>query len=434
MSLESRLKSTPRRFELPLFATFKEALLFLLMLLVLCGFSLGIEYKNFLEFKNAQRVEAKVLNHYKKSKNSKEYYVLKLKLKSGNQFYTTSRENLKILTNREISLKVISKNVKFLDFISSFYAPSYSIYLLPKKSSLLESVKTKISNQHSEKTTKELFGALYFADPISKELRDKINLLGVAHLVALSGFHLGVILSVIFLILLPPYRFFQKRYFTYRNAYFDIAIFATLLMFSYLYIVDFVPSLLRAFGMFLVGFLLYIKGIKVLSFTFLFSTLALLIALKPSLFFSIGFLFSAYGVFLIYLTIHHFSDKGVVFIFFAINSLLYFLMLPLVHYYFTPFSPTQLLSIPLTMVFTIFYPLSALLHILNIGSLFDSYLISLFSYPKNQIELEVSPYFLLFFVIISLISIFSKRAFMLLIITSLILFLIGIYKFLNLIT
>ena len=54
---------------------------------------------------------------------------------------------------------------------------------------------------------KELFNALFLATPINKSLRDKCVDFGVSHLIALSGFHLGVLSFVLYWVVYLFYKF-----------------------------------------------------------------------------------------------------------------------------------------------------------------------------------------------------------------------------------
>ncbi|MDN5052808.1 ComEC/Rec2 family competence protein, partial [Aliarcobacter butzleri] len=74
-----------------------------------------------------------------------------------------------------------------------------------------------------------------------------ITAYGIAHVVALSGFHLVVLSFVIYWILYFPYKFFQDRYFPYRNRKLDILLITIAILFYYLILTDIVPSLLRSF-------------------------------------------------------------------------------------------------------------------------------------------------------------------------------------------
>jgi competence protein ComEC len=89
-------------------------------------------------------------------------------------------------------------------------------------------------------------------------------------------------------------------------------------------------------------------------------------------------------------------------------------MNPIVHYFFTTTTIEQLLSPIFTLLFTIFYPLVALLHILQIGGLLDNLLLSLINYNLNSTEVTTPLFIFVFYICISIFSIFNKKIFFLL--------------------
>ncbi|EIV6476778.1 ComEC/Rec2 family competence protein, partial [Campylobacter lari] len=101
-------------------------------------------------------------------------------------------------------------------------------------------------NQHHNEKIKEFYGALFFAKNVSSELRNDVNFYNIAHLIAISGYHLGLLFSFCFLIFAPLYAFFHKRYFPYRSLKLDISIFAFSLLIFYIFLIDFSPSYTRA--------------------------------------------------------------------------------------------------------------------------------------------------------------------------------------------
>ncbi|MDN5076524.1 ComEC/Rec2 family competence protein, partial [Aliarcobacter butzleri] len=113
---------------------------------------------------------------------------------------------------------------------------------------------------------------------------------------------------VIYWILYFPYSFFQNKYFPYRNRRFDILLITMAILFYYLLLTDIVPSLLRAFVLFSLGLYLLRSNIKVISYLTLFYTFLIVIALFPQYIFNIGFWFSIFAVFYIYLFIQYFKN------------------------------------------------------------------------------------------------------------------------------
>ncbi|XMD84207.1 competence protein, ComEC family [Campylobacter lari] len=300
MSLKFSIKETYREF-------------FILLLCFLAIFSLNFiyEYKKYQNFKLTKHLLLKdniVLSSYEKTnKKGKKYQVLKLK-NSDFIFYTTSFKDLNLSKNDVINLRIITKNINFKDYLSkSFYAPSYDFNKTKtqKENTLIR----YFLNQHQNEKIKEFYGALFFAKNVSSELRSDVNFYNIAHLIAISGYHLGLLFSFCFLIFAPLYAFFHKRYFPYRSLKLDISIFAFLLLILYIFLIDFSPSYTRALLMSIFAFYLFSKNIKILSFKFLFLSIVFCISIFPKLLFSVGFLFSILGVFYIYLYLHHFKDQ-----------------------------------------------------------------------------------------------------------------------------
>ncbi|MFW2606351.1 ComEC/Rec2 family competence protein [Aliarcobacter butzleri] len=271
-----------------------------------------------------------------------------------------------------------------------------------------------IENNHQDEKIIELFNALFLAVPVSKELRDVITAYGIAHVVALSGFHLVVLSFVIYWILYFPYKFFQDRYFPYRNRKLDILLITIAILFYYLILTDIVPSLLRAFVMFCLGIYLLRSNIKILSYMTLFYTFLIVIAFYPKYIFSIGFWFSIFAVFYIYLFIQYFKNynKWLLFIFF--NIWMFLIFNPIVHYYFPQTSYEQFYSIPITIFFNFFYPAEIFAHIFGFSDYFDEYLKIFIEYKIFVYEVFTPLYFYILYLFVSFLSIWSKKAFILL--------------------
>ncbi|MBF7045758.1 ComEC/Rec2 family competence protein [Campylobacter volucris] len=387
---------------------------FILFLCFLAIFLLNIfyEYKNYQNFKLTKHLYLKdniVLSSYtKENKYGKKYQVLKLKNSNFN-FYTISYKNLTFDKNKTLSLRIITKDISFKNYLSkSFFAPSYDF----NQTSFIQNQNTIINyflNQHTNEKIKEFYGALFFAKAISKDLRQDVNFYGIAHLIAISGYHLGLLFSFCFVIFAPLYAFFQKRYFPYRSLKLDLSVFAFVLLIAYMYLIDFTPSYTRALCMALFGFYLYSKNVKFLSFKFLVLSIVLCISLFPKLLFSVGFLFSALGVFYIYLYLHHFKNKfsNLTHIIF-LNFWTFLAMIIPVLYFFPLLSLQQFLAIPLSILFIIFYPMVLLLHIFNYGNLLDFYLLDFFNIKFHSINFKISFWVYIGYLFLSLLSIFNR--------------------------
>ncbi len=396
----------------PLFANKKEIVWMVFVLLFLFFISLGWQFYGYkkLASKPLHVEVAKVLNHYQKHKaNGRIYDVFKLKSSDGYTFYTVSWKKRDIDVDSKVRIEFKTEKITFLDYLKNFFAVSLYMKKIEKKTkSYIDDAKLYIKNQHKSQELKELFLALFFADSISKQTRKKIQKLGISHLVAISGFHLGLISAVLYFVLGFVYRFFQDRYFPYRNAKADLAFIVFSLLFFYMYIIDFSPSFLRSFVLALFGFFLFSRHIKIISFVTLALSISFILIMFPKLLFSISFWFSVSGVFYIFLFLKHFENLSRFWTFVLINIWVFALMMPIVHYIFKVFTPLQLYSPFLSIVFILFYPIELFLHLINHGNLFDGWLEKLLNLKTTFYEISTPFWFLLSFVALSFASIFSR--------------------------
>jgi competence protein ComEC len=283
------------------------------------------------------------------------------------------------------------------------------VYESPKN--LREKVAQYIESQHENPLMASFYRSIFIADTPSAELREKISLLGVSHLVALSGFHLGIISFVIFSILKIPYSYFQDRYFPHRNRFADLGTLSLLIIFLFILFTGSPPSLLRSFGMMLIGWFALITGLELMNFAILFAAVCILPLLFPYLLFSTAFWLSVCGVFYIYLLGRFVStgESGIYTKLLHIPFGIFILMTPIVHSIFPATSAWQLLSPILSIVFPFFYPLAIFAHLVGYGGLFDSALLYLFSLPSTSFDMGVSTLFLLPYIGISLLCIWYPQ-------------------------
>ncbi len=370
-----------------------------------------LEYGKYLEFIDEEVFETKVevLNIYQK--DDKDI----LKLKSSNfEFFTNMPKNEEIKRFDLLNILIVSRNIDFIDYLKGFYTKTIYFDELQKEQTFKDKIIKNIENNHQDEKIIELFNALFLAVPVSKELRDVITAYGIAHVVALSGFHLVVLSFVIYWILYFPYKFFQDRYFPYRNRKLDILLITIAVLFYYLILTDIVPSLLRAFVMFCLGIYLLRSNIKILSYMTLFYTFLIVIAFYPKYIFSIGFWFSIFAVFYIYLFIQYFKNynKWLLYIFF--NIWMFLIFNPIVHYYFPQTSYEQFYSIPITIFFNFFYPAEIFAHIFGFSDYFDEYLKIFIEHKIYVYEVFTPLYFYILYLFVSFLSIWSKKAFIML--------------------
>ena len=393
----------------PLFGTKREVLLFLLACAVIFVYALLIHINDYADLTRFDTYEthAKVLAQYEKSENDKTYQVFKLQTKEGLKLYTTKSKSYRNLQDKTIRLTFWTTKINFLGYLTGFYAYTH-FHEEIVEDSLKARLEHSIASLHPNPDIAAIYQALYAAKPMPSELQTTLSTLGISHLLAISGFHLGVLSTVLFFLVRPTYRFFQRRYFPYAHANRDTFIFVACCLFFYMVFLDTPPSLLRAFGMLVVGFVLYDRGFEIVSMQTLFCTLALLVSFFPTLLFSLGFWLSAAGVFYIFLFLLYFKHKSASWQFFVLPFWVYGLMLPYSLYFFGNFGVYHPLSIVWTVLFTLFYPLSILLHAIGFGTLFDPLLEMLLHIGESGTTLFLQPWVFLLYIVLSLGAMQSK--------------------------
>jgi len=374
---------------------------------------LGWHYYDYTAFVSRKKlfVDADVLMQYTKKKADRTYEVLKLETSEGLVFYTTSKKPLKQLRGENVSVLLFPKKVTFRDYLATPYIPSVILRVNHAKSARMR-LNEVIAKQHEVPWIRELFGALFLALPISKDLRARVTLLGVNHLLALSGFHMGLLWLILYSLLSQFYGLLQQRLFPWRHRLLDVGAVTVLFLGGYLLLTGLPPSLLRAYFMVVAGWIALLLGIELFSFTFLGVSVVVLLALFPSLFLSIGFWLSVSGLFFIYLFLKWTTAWPKWAVFIGLNLWVYLMMLPVVHVLFGTFSLYQFVSPVLTLLFTFFYPLWMAFHLLGIGGVTDGWIMALLHWPKTGAVAEVTTplWFLLFFVFVSLVAVRRRFA------------------------
>lgn len=422
--------------KVPLFNSKRDFFLFFLT----CGFvlfySLLIEfnnYKNLTKF-NSQLIEATILKQYTKSKMRKNgkmrtYQVLKLKSEKGFSFYTTTKISFPESKSQKISLEIWAGKITFYEYMNSFYAFSKILYSNYNQTpTLKQELNSHIAAKHKNNNVTKIYQALYTASPLSRDLQNIFSTLGVSHLLAISGFHLGVLSTLLFFLFKIPYKFFQNRCFPFRSYKLDSFIIISLLLLAYLLFLDSPASLLRAYVMLVIGFILYDRGLKVVSMWTLLLTAIIILSFSPRLFFSLGFWLSVSGVFYIFLFLIHFKHFNKVWQFILVPFWVYLMMLPVSLFIFENFSLYHPLSILWTSVFTLFYPLSILLHLIGFPSLLDNALVWILDLNADAREVGLSWEIITSFISLSLLSIWKKGFLYLLLSFALFIFVYAIYN------
>lgn len=389
----------------------KNSLFFTLFLLFVFMINILFNYLSYKELKKEYIFETKaeVLNIYPKEK----FDVIKLK-GDGFEFFASFSKDENIKKLDFLNVVFDTRNITFYTYLKGFFTKILYFERGEKNNSVKEKIIKNIEENHDDFMIRELFNALFLAIPVSSQLRDIITAYGIAHVVALSGFHIVVLSFVIYWILYFPYSFLQNRYFPYRNRRFDILLITMAILFYYLLLTDIVPSLLRAFVLFSLGLYLLRSNIKVISYLTLFYTFLIVIALFPQYIFNIGFWFSIFAVFYIYLFIQYFKNGNKILLYIFFNIWMFLIFNPIVHFFFAQTAIEQFYSILITIFFTIFYPLEIVAHIFDFSIYFDKFL-KIFLENKIYVYEVFTPlYFFILYILFSFFSIWSKKSFFIL--------------------
>jgi competence protein ComEC len=214
-------------------------------------FSVLIEYKHYISFIDDEIYicDAQILNIYPKQN----YNILKLKTNDFT-FFTSNSEEQTINIYDEVNIYINTYNISFLNYLKGFYTTSFNLKIIKSTTLSTKDILIKqINKQHNNLNINNLFQALFLATSLNDTLRTVCTTFGISHLIAISGFHLSILLFLLYWILYYPYNIIHNKYFPYRNRKFDIILIVSVLLLYYLFLTNVVPSLLRSFVMFIIG-------------------------------------------------------------------------------------------------------------------------------------------------------------------------------------
>lgn len=406
-----------------LFLNLKEfwlAMIILTLLFLVRLFFLHEEYRAF-KAKPFYYTDVKLIQAYEKRSDENNHTILKVYAPTLDlHFFSRTKIPANKLTSH-LRLKIFPhKELSFWGFLGTSFMFSKVNTIYEEPESVKNDLLTLVEAQHENSMIASFYKAIYFATPLDKTLRSQVSSLGVSHLIALSGFHLAILSGLLFFLLRPLYRLFQKRYFPYRFDLHDVGLIVLLVLAWYVWFVDAPPSLLRSYGMMLMGWMLLVLGMELLSFTFLLTIILLLLVVFPKMLLSLAFWFSVAGVFYIFLLLKHYAGLNKYLMTLFISFGIFMLMLPIVHIVFPVVNILQLSSPFLSLIFSIFYPVSMGLHFMGLGDLFDPLLVKLFTLQSTETMFILNPWYGLGYLLISLLSIYSKKFFYFLLMFSLV--------------
>lgn len=280
------------------------------------------------------------------------------------------------------------------DFTAYTYSNNLTVFHQNKNTSIKQKIKNSVSNQIDKlysKVTAGIVKALLLADKsnIPLEIKRSFSLSGTAHILAVSGLHVGLIAAILF------------WFFSFIKL--DFIKFPSFLLFlwGYIYLIDFQPSAVRAGIMITLYTLTKMLQRKAEPLNIVALTILIILIVNPNSIYSAGFqmsIASITGIYLLYSPLYNFFSnilnlKKFKFINkYILTSLsLTFaasiIVSPIVAYYFGIYS----LISPITNIFVVFLMVYAL--IFAIPSVFLSYLIfplaQLFA-NSSQLLIEIS--------------------------------------------
>lgn len=360
---------------------FRSGSIFFVSLILIALLSLSWEYHQYKELTRFDNplITAQVVSQEVRLIGGKPKTSILFKLENHSTVRCAMSPYLKDLRGRNVLLELWVNDLKFIDYLKGFRCRGTIQEVYPSLS-LKERWYQKIAFLHDDLWMKELYGALFVATPMSQEFQTLVGAMGLSHILSISGYHFGILSLIVFFFLRPVYRFFHGRYFPYRHANRDMFVIVLSTLFFYLWALEFIPPMVRSFGMIAVGYFLYDRGIKVISFQTLLIAVGVLLAFFPKLFFSLGFWFSSFGVLSIFIFVRYYEHWKPWQIFLALHIWCYLILLPISLAIFGKFGFWHIGSIPLALLFNLYYPSVLALHLTPWAGIYDGLLIQMFEH------------------------------------------------------
>ena len=230
--------------------------------------------------------------------NNKKYYLASAILLAKKRYIPTYSGEKIFILNPKINFQ--QKKLFFSTTRNTKFFSARKRILEQNRSSLWQYWYNK-SDYYLKEKAKELYQGIALADrsALSKDLREKISTLGIFHLFAISGLHIGMIfLWTHFLLskILNLISFFRKNSFL---SLLGVDLFSLLIVLIYLEFIVYPITALRAWIMLFFWVLIRNLFYWLPSLYVLLLTALLMILITPSIIFSLSFQFSFLAVFAI---------------------------------------------------------------------------------------------------------------------------------------
>lgn len=292
------------------------------------------------------------------------------------------------------------ENIKSVGKITSYTYNSSSFQINILKYNVLSSLKLKLGDNTFEYVSALVFGE----NDLSEELQEGYSMLGIAHILAISGLHI-ILIS----------KFLDKVIFKIFKI--PNSIIPTILIGMYVIFLGFKPSVLRAF-LFLLLSKLNIGEIKYTKLDILSISFIIITFIRPYMFYQSGFLLSFLVSFiLIFMNEFVYSGNKIKRLYLS-NIIIYFVTLPLTISFYNKISILSLLIGPVlsSTIIYLLLPLSFLscfisLNLIeNIFKIVNDLILGLVKYnytitlPNFNIYFVIIYYIILLLILISLAS------------------------------
>lgn len=243
------------------------------------------------------------------------------------------------------------------------------IKLISKNKSILYTLKNMIIKHIEKYKTKNYLKAFVMGDTsgFEKDIKESYKNIGISHLLAISGMHVGVFLLILNVLL---------KKFKYKN----IIVFMFLLFF--LFITNFTESLMRCTLFILLNCLNKKFNLNISNIYIIILTACMLLIINPYLIYGVGFLFSVIITFFIILSSKYLENKKYFKKTFIMSVICFLASIPILAYYFfsvnllTPIF--NLLFVPLVSI--IIFPLALITFIFPVFDSIYLFFISIFEY------------------------------------------------------